>query len=96
MPGYKSPKYTKVQNQEMEVATLAVLANSSTPLTIEEICLRDPALIGRTPQKMTRVLGTLCEAGFAVKTKSKSKNRMVYAAISQLEDQGYDISKMIM
>lgn len=85
MPSYKSPKYTKVQNQEMEIVALSILAESSTPLTIEEICAHDPALIGRTPQKMARVLSTLCEAGFAVKTKSKNKGRMVYAAVNQLE-----------
>lgn len=31
----------------------------------------------------------------AVKAKSKSKNRMVYASVEILEEQGYDVSKLV-
>lgn len=85
MPSFKSPKYTTVQNQEMEVVALGVLSEASQPLTIEEICLRDPVLVGRTPQKMARVLNSLVEAGFAEKAKSKEKGRMVYSAVGHAE-----------
>ena len=96
MPSFMKPKYTKDQNSELRVKALGVLAESPNAMTIPEICASDMGLMGQTSQKMARVLNELVEAGFVMKTKSKSKNRMVYAAVSQLEDQGYDISKMIM
>ena len=64
-------------------------------MTIDEICQTDISLAGITSQKMARSLNELVEAGFVMKTKSKSKNKMVYAAVSQLESQGYDIEKVV-
>lgn len=95
MPGYVQSKYSKEFSSELRVKALCVLADSPTPLTIEDICLADTSLVGVTPQKMARSLNELVEAGFVMKTKSKAKNRMVYAAVSQLEAQGYDISKVV-
>lgn len=95
MPSFMKPKYTKDQNSELRVRALGVLAESPNALTIPEICAGDMGLMGQTSQKMARVLNELVEAGFVMKTSSKSKGRMVYAAVCQLEDQGYDISKVV-
>lgn len=95
MPSFIKPKYTKDQNSELRVRTLGVLADSPNAMTIPEICAGDMSLMGQTPQKMARVLNELVEAGFVMKTNSKSKGRMVYAAVCQLEDQGYDIEKVV-
>lgn len=95
MPGYVKSKYSKEFTSEIRVRALSVLADSPVPMTIEEICHTDTTLVGITPQKMARSLNELVEAGFVMKTKSKAKNRMVYAAVSQLEEQGYDISKVV-
>lgn len=95
MPGFVKSKYSADFNSELRVRTLSVLADSPTPMTIDEICRADSNLVGVTTQKMARSLNDLVEAGFVMKTKSKAKNKMVYAAVSQLEEQGYDISKVI-
>lgn len=95
MPGYVKSKYSPEFTSELRVRALSVLADSPSPMTIDEICRTDISLIGITTQKMARSLNDLVEAGFVMKTKSKSKNKMVYMAVSQLEDQGYDITKVV-
>lgn len=95
MPGYVKSKYSAEFSSELRVRALTVLADSPTPMTIDEICHADSNLIGITTQKMARSLNDLVEAGFVMKTKSRAKNKMVYAAVSQLEAQGYDITKVI-
>ena len=95
MPGYVKSKYSPEFTSELRVRALSVLADSPNPMTIDEICATDTSLIGVTTQKMARSLNELIEAGFVMKTKSKSKNKMVYMAVSQLEDQGYDITKVV-
>ena len=95
MPGYVKSKYSAEFSSELRVRALSVLADSPIPMTIDEICRVDSNLIGVTTQKMARSLNDLVEAGFVMKTKSKSKNKMVYAAVSQLEEQGYDITKVV-
>lgn len=95
MPGFKQPKYSKVQNQRLEVTTLDVLVNAKEPLTIPEICAADLTLTYQTTQKMSRILNGLCEAGFVKKTKSKSKGKMIYVAVACLEEQGYDVENLV-
>ena len=95
MPGYVKSKYSPEFSSELRVRALSVLADSPTPMTIDEICSSDTTLVGVTTQKMARSLNELVEAGFVMKTKSKAKNKMVYAAVSQLEAQGYDITKVV-
>ena len=95
MPGYVKSKYSKDINSELRVRALGVLTESPVALTIPEICQNDMTLNGHTPQKMARILNELVEAGFVMKTNSKNKGRMVYAAVCQLEDQGYDIEKVV-
>ena len=95
MPGYKKPKYSVVQNQQLEVSVLDVLLNASEPLTISEICACDLTLTYQTTQKMARVLSELCEAGFVRKTHSKSKGKMIYVAVANLEKQGYDVEHLV-
>ena len=95
MPGYVKSKYSKEFTSELRVKALCVLVDSPTPMTIDEICHADTTLVGITTQKMARSLNELVEAGFVMKNKSKAKNKMVYAAVSQLEEQGYDINKIV-
>lgn len=96
MPTFRKAKYTIEQTQELTMRALAVLQDSSTPLTIQEICANDMNLTNQTPQKMSRVLSNLCEMGMVKKTKSKSKgNRMIYAAVAFLEDNGYDLDNFV-
>ena len=95
MSGYVKSKYSQVFSSELRARALSVLADSPSPMTIDEICRSDSNLVGVTTQKMARSLNELVEAGFVMKTKSKAKNKMVYAAVSQLEEQGYDISKVV-
>lgn len=96
MPAFRKAKYTIEQTQELTMRALAVLQDSSTPLTIQEICANDMNLINQTPQKMSRVLSNLCEMGMVKKTKSKSKgNRMIYAAVASLENNGYDLDNFV-
>lgn len=96
MPAFRKAKYTIEQTQELTMRALAVLQDSSTPLTIQEICANDMNLTNQTPQKMSRVLSNLCEMGMVKKTKSKSKgNRMIYAAVASLENNGYDLDNFV-
>jgi hypothetical protein len=92
---YKKSKYTKLQNSEMEFRVIHVLAESAEALTIDEIKCRDIGLVGITSQKMARVLGGLVDMGFAIKSKHKTKNRMVYKAIGVMEEQGYDMDNVV-
>ena len=96
MPAFRKAKYTIEQTQELTMRALAVLQDSSTPLTIQEICANDMNLTNQTPQKMSRVLSNLCEMGMVKKTKSKSRgNRMIYAAVASLENNGYDLDNFV-
>ena len=89
---YKSSRFTAAKNAELEIAALDVLVNSPKALTIAEIQGIDMGLKGYTPQKMSRVLNKLVEMGFVFKTKSKSKQRMVYISAQQMEEQGFDLN----
>lgn len=96
MPAFRKAKYTIEQTQELTMRALAVLQDSSTPLTIQEICANDMNLTNQTPQKMSRVLSNLCEMGMVKKTQSKSKgNRMIYAAVASLENNGYNLDNFV-
>ena len=96
MPAFKKAKYSIEQTQELTMRALAVLQDSSTPLTIQEICAGDMNLTNQTSQKMARILSNLCEMGMVKKTKSKSKgNKMIYAAVASLENEGYDVDNFI-
>lgn len=88
-------KYSKEFNNEIIIRTIDVLHHSTIPLTITDICNKDMVLTGVTSQKMSRVLSDLCNMGIAVKAKSKSRNRMVYASTEILEELGYDVSKLV-
>ena len=95
MPAFKQAKYTREKSTEIRLTTLGVLVDAGRPLTISEICASDISLTYQTTQKMSRELAELVEAGLVKKTKSKSKGRMVYAAVASLEEQGYDIENMV-
>ena len=96
MPSYRKSKYTIEQTQELTMLALGVLEDSSVAMTIQEICANDMNLTNQTPQKMARVLSNLCDIGMVKKTKSKAKgNKMVYMAVSSLEDAGYDIDNIV-
>ena len=95
MPAFKQAKYTREKTAEIRLTALGVLIDAGKPLTISEICAADLTLTYVTTQKMARELGDLVEAGLVKKTKSKSKGRMVYAAVASLEEQGYDLDSFV-
>lgn len=95
MPAFKQAKYTREKTAEIRLTALGVLVDAGRPLTISEICAADLTLTYVTTQKMARELGDLVEAGLVKKTKSKSKGRMVYAAVASLEEQGYDLDSFV-
>ena len=95
MPAFKQAKYTREKTTEIRLTALGVLVDAGKPLTISEICAADLTLTYVTTQKMARELGDLVEAGLVKKTKSKSKGRMVYAAVASLEEQGYDLDNFV-
>lgn len=80
------PKYSQMQNQELETKAFMVLAQTTQALTIPEICGQDFTLSTQTPQKMARVLNNLCDMGAVIKAKDKSKRRMVYMSMSSYND----------
>lgn len=80
------PKYSQMQNQELETKAFMVLAQTTQALTIPEICGQDFTLSTQTPQKMARVLNNLCDMGTVIKAKDKSKGRMVYMSMSSYND----------
>lgn len=80
------PKYSQMQNQELETRAFMVLAQTTQALTIPEICGQDFTLSTQTPQKMARVLNNLCDMGAVIKAKDKSKGRMVYMSMSSYND----------
>lgn len=87
------PKYSQMQNQELETKAFMVLAQTTQALTIPEICDQDFTLSTQTPQKMARVLNNLCDIGAVIKAKDKTKGRMVYMSMSSYNDMmngGYD------
>ena len=94
MPG-RTSTYSKSMTNDITMRVLAVLMDNSQPLTISEICEKDICLCGLSSQKITRSLTRLCEAGLVMKSKSKSKNRMVYINTTVLEEQGYDLNAIV-
>lgn len=95
MPAFVKAKYTREKSAEIRLTALGVLVDAGRPLTISEICAADMSLTYQTTQKMARELASLVEAGLVRKTKSKSKGRMVYAAVASLEEQGYDMEDFV-
>lgn len=80
------PKYSQMQNQELETKAFMVLAQTTQALSIPEICNQDFTLSTQTPQKMARVLNNLCDMGAVIKAKDKTKGRMVYMSMSSYND----------
>lgn len=81
-----TPKYSQTLNQELETKAFMVLAQTTKALTAAEICAGDFLLSQQTPQKMARVLNNLCDLGAVIKSKDKSKGRMVYMSMSSYND----------
>lgn len=80
------PKYSQMQNQELETKAFMVLAQTTQALSIPEICNQDFTLSTQTPQKMARVLNNLCDMGAVIKAKDKARGRMVYMSMSSYND----------
>lgn len=95
MPGRSNSIYSKQMTNDITMRVLSVLVENPRPMTIAEICNEDILLRGITSQKITRSLTRLCEAGLIIKSKSKSKNRMVYMDTAALESQGFDVEKIV-
>lgn len=83
MPG-RTPKYTKIQTQEIKMTCLDALLESSSAMTTAEIKAARPSIAFATDQKLARVLSELCEFGLVQKGHSKAKNRMVYIATENM------------
>ena len=95
MPGKTHNTYSKQMTNDITMRVLAVLMENHYPMTISEICNEDICLRSLTSQKIARSLSRLCEAGLIMKSKSKSKNRMVYVDTAVLEEQGFDLDKIV-
>ena len=95
MPGRTHSTYSAQMTNDITMRVLAVLMENHKPMTIAEICAEDICLRNITSQKITRSLTRLCEAGLIMKSKSKVKNRMVYVDTAVLEEQGFDLDKII-
>ena len=95
MPGRTHSTYSKQMTNDITMRVLSVLIENPYPMTISEICEKDICLTGITSQKITRSLTRLCEAGLIMKSKSKSKGRMVYVDAAALEAQGFDLDKVV-
>ncbi len=93
MPGRTTArKYTPAQEGAFRVEIIDILSCSEDAMTIEEIQLQSPMVLGgATSQKLSRVLSNLIEMGLVRKTRSKQKNRMVYKAVSKMIEQGYSV-----
>ena len=95
MPGKFRSTYSSQMTNDITMRVLTVLMENHRPMTIAEICAEDICLRGITSQKITRSLTRLCEAGLIMKSKSKVKNRMVYVDTAVLEEQGFDLDKVV-
>lgn len=87
-------KYSPLQTQEWTVAAMVVLSESQEALTCEQIRMSDLGLVDVTPQKMSRILATLAEDGFIVKSKGKD-GKMRYKSVGVLLEQGYNLKTMV-
>lgn len=88
---FKTSKFSDSVNQDLEIRTLDILANSQNAMSIQDIQREDIVLAHHTSQKMARILGKLVDMGFVRKNKSKANNRMMYKSVSVMLAQGYEI-----
>ena len=93
MPGRKTSGTDKARNQMYEFETLEVLSHATNAMTISDICANSFTLNGLSTPKMAHILKALVDMGLVKKTQSKSKKRMVYIAVSQLEEQGITLQE---
>lgn len=93
MPGRtRTRKMSAVKEGEMKLRILDVLNSSDEAMTLDEIQASDPIFFaGITPQKISRVIGSLIEFGLVRKSRSKALGRMVYKTVSKMIEQGYDV-----
>ncbi len=90
-----SSPYTTQMTNDITMRILSVLIENPRPMTISEISNEDLLLRGVTSQKMARSLTKLCDAGLILKSKSKSKGRMVYIDADAFKKQGFDINQAV-
>lgn len=90
---FKTSKFSDSVNQDLEIRTLDILANSQNAMSIQDIQREDIVLAHHTSQKMARVLGKLVDMGFVRKNKSKVNNRMMYKSVSVMLAQGYQVDE---
>lgn len=75
--GYRKSKYSAEMNQRLEVAAMLVLRDGARPMTRDDVIAGDGLLAGVTPQKVSMVLGELCDMGMAQRHKARN-GRMYY------------------
>lgn len=76
---YTTSKYSKERSQEISIEALEAIRASETPLTLSEIQNAAMALVGATPQKISRCLAPYVEMGLLKKTKKNG--RVAYCAV---------------
>lgn len=94
MPGRRS-KYTPKMDGELKMRVIAVLdtADDSILPTIDWIKSQDMFLMPHTPQKLSRILGSLADMNIVKKAKDKHLGRMVYRLTSKMKEAGYDVGE---
>ena len=92
MPGRSISKSDKAKNRMYEFEVLEVLSHTTNAMTISDICANSFTLNGLSTPKMAHILKALVDMGLVKKTQSKSKKRMVYMSVQQMEDMGITLS----
>lgn len=91
---YSRSKYSIEQTQKWRVAAMLALDEASEAMTCDQMRQTDMSFVGITNQKLARVLGELCEGGFAIKCKGRD-GRMRYRSIKAMAENGFDVSKLV-
>lgn len=78
--GFRKSKYSDEVNHRLAVAALNSLRDGARPMTRDEVIAGSGgALAGATPQKISLILGALCDIGVAQSHKARN-GRMYYEA----------------
>lgn len=85
----KSSKYSTECNGRIKVGIIDVLAEATCGMTIADIQAHNITLAGLTSQKMARVLNELVDMGVVKKAQSRRTKRMMYMAVSVMEELGF-------
>ena len=86
----KKNKYILLSKMpNFKVGIIDVLAEATRGMTIADIQAHNITLAGLTSQKMARVLNELVDMGVVKKAQSRRTKRMMYMAVSAMEELGF-------